>query len=110
MGYFVRLIVPTDNEQSIVSIVGRIVGHWGGCTVTTGYGWWQGKDGYVKDKVSIIECSIGVWDGPTRTWWHDLADAVRVEWDQESVFLSVAAGISFFVTGPDANEMETLSG
>lgn len=90
MGHRVRLIIPTDNEQEIGPIIGRIIGRWGGLTVTSGVGWWRGNNGWVRNKLSVLECSIGLWDQTTREWWYDLAKIVRIEWSQDCVFLSVA--------------------
>ncbi len=91
MGYCVRLIVPTDRESELAPIVGRIVGRWDGCTVTTGYGWWNDKTRTpVKDALSVVECSVKLWDHDTRIWWYDLATGVCRTFGQDCVFLSVS--------------------
>ena len=57
-GTCVRLVIPSGNEQEIAPIIGRIVGRWGGCTITSGNGWWADKDGVpVRDELSVVEVS-----------------------------------------------------
>lgn len=100
-GHRVRLVVPTDNEQAIAPIIGRITGRWGGCSVTSGYGWWSDKNSEpIRDKLSVLECSIGLWDEDARSWWTDLADVVRCGWKQDCVFLSVVPEDAVLVFGP----------
>lgn len=90
MGYNVKLLVPTKNEAELGPIIGRILGHWGGVTISDASGWATDDNGKpIKDALSVIQCSIGSWDADARAWWFDLADTVRKEWNQESVFLSV---------------------
>jgi hypothetical protein len=92
MGFNVRLIVPTHSEEELGPIIGRIIGRWGGVTVSKAVGWWADEDGVpVKDQVSVLECSIGgEWRQvrSVREWWFDLAETVRATFDQDSVFLS----------------------
>lgn len=90
MGYNVRLLVPTDNEVELAPIVGRVLGRWGGVTVSDAVGWWSDSSGTpIRDKLSVLECSIGLWDQAARDWWHDISDVVRSTFDQDCVFLSV---------------------
>ncbi len=90
MGYNIKLIVPTDNELMVAPIVGQVLGHWGGCTVTTGKGWWNDAEkGQILDPLSILECSVDVWDQDAYEWWTDLATAVCATFDQDCVFLSI---------------------
>ncbi len=98
VGHNVKLIVPTGNDLELAPIIGKIIGRWGGCTVTSGKGWWvDKKKGQIFDALSILECSIGAYDIEARVWWHDLASAVRAAHDQECVFLSVAAETAVLV-------------
>ncbi len=90
MGHNVKLIVPTGNELEVAPIIGKIIGRWGGCTVTAGKGWWlDKKKGQIFDTLSILECSIGKWNFEAHEWWDDLASIVRSTFKQECVFLSV---------------------
>lgn len=101
VGHRVRLVIPTDNESAIGPIIGRITGRWGGCTVTRAYGWWSDNDGEItRDVLSVVECSIGLWDQEARDWWTDISDVVRSEWDQTCVFLSVVEEQASLVFGP----------
>ncbi len=91
MGYCVKLIVPTGNELQTAPIVGKIIGRWGGCTITSGKGWWVDKKlGQIHDVLTIIECSIGSFDHKARMWWEDLAADVCCTFEQTCVFLSTA--------------------
>jgi len=99
-GHRVRLVIPTDRQADIAPIIGRIIGRWNGCTVTTGHGWWADSGGKpVKDTLSVLECSIGVWDVIAREWFESLADVVRDEWGETCVFLSVVPESAFLVFG-----------
>ncbi len=100
MGHKVRIIIPSDNEVAISPIIGRIIGRWGGCTVTSAYGWWSPDKGEppVRDKLSVVDTSIGEWNGVIRHWWMDLADVIRREWKQTTVFLSVTGETAFLVS------------
>ena len=99
MGHCVRIIIPTDKPADIGPIIGRIIGRWGGCTVTSGYGWWTDESGMaVNDALSVVDTSIGHWNAVIRHWWMDLADVIRREWNQDSVYLSVQSETAFFVS------------
>lgn len=90
MGHCVRLIVPTDKEAELGPIIGRVLERWGGVTILDASGWWEDDDGNpVKDTLSVLECSVGLWDIETRAWWHDLSAAVCDTFGQDCVFLSV---------------------
>lgn len=98
MGHRVRLVVPSDNEAELGPILGRIIGHWGGCTLLSGKGFWSDKDGViVQDVLSVLEVSIPLWDQAASEWFSDLADVVRKEWDQDSVYLSVQEEAAIFI-------------
>ena len=109
-GCCVRLVIPSQSEQQIAPVIGRIIGRWGGCTITSGAGWWTDADGTpVKDLVSVVECSIGdAWDQDTARWFHDLADVIRAEWSQDSVFLSVQGETAYLVTGRGPQGWEVI--
>lgn len=104
MGHRVRLVIPTDNEQEIAPIIGRVIGRWDGCTVTSGYGWWNSGGKTIRDKLSVLECSLGVWDQNAREWWHCLSDVVRVQQNQECVFLSVVTEHAELIYSSDKRE------
>lgn len=103
MGHRVRLIIPDHREAAITPIIGKVIGRWGGCTIGLAYGWWSEKDGKpVRDKLSVLECSIGEWTPQVRIWWVDLANVVRKSWDQDCVFLSVVGETAMLIS--DATE------
>lgn len=90
MGHCVRLVIPTDNEARIVPIIRKIIGRWGGCTITSGKGWWTDKcRGQIFDRLSVVDCSVPNWDKYTRQWWEDIAIEVCDRFRQDCVFLSV---------------------
>lgn len=102
LGHVVRLLVPTDNEAELAPIIGRVIGRWGGVTVSDASGWWTDKSGTpIKDKLSVVECHIGVWDQAARDWWFDISDVVKREWKQDCVMLSVHHSDGWLVTGPE---------
>ena len=109
MGHCVRLLVPTDNEGELAPILGRVIGRWGGVTVSDASGWWTDNNGTpVKDKLSVLDCSIGLWDQAARDWWFDISDVVRAEWKQDCVFLSVTGSDGYLVTGPEPADREEI--
>lgn len=111
MGHCVRLLVPTDNEQVLAPIIGRVVGRWGGVIVSDASGWWTNGNGdAIKDKLSVLECSIGVWDHAARLWWFDIVDVVRVTWKQDSVMLTVHDSDGWFVSGNESSDRELIGG
>lgn len=105
MGHCVRLIVPTDKEAELGPIIGRIIGRWDGVTILDGTGWWSPPVGNqdddtkypVRDKLSILECSIGLWDLDAREWWCDLAAVVCRTFGQDCIFLSVTQETAMLV-------------
>lgn len=103
MGHCVRIILP-DFEDAMAPIIGRIVGRWGGCTLSDGVGFWSDKNGrIVRDRITIVECNIGPWDSESREWWTDLSDSVRKQWSQDAVFLSVHKSEGLII-GPEIVE------
>ena len=100
MGTCVRLIVPTNNGNELVPIIGRIVGRFGGTTVTKGNGCWASKQAngcVTRDAITVLDTSVPMWSPTIRQWWVDLAEVVREEWGQESVFLSIHEETAFLV-------------
>lgn len=110
MGHCVRLLVPTDNEAELGPIIGRIVGRWGGVTMSDASGWWTDANSKpVKDKLTILECFTSSWFHPeTREWWFDLADVVRKEWNQDCVMLTVHHADGWLVEGLNPDDRKRV--
>lgn len=90
MGHKIRLIVPTRKEAELGPLIGRIIGRWGGVTISDAVGWWSDKNGKpIRDVLSVLECSIGNWDREAMEWWYDLSVTVCSIFKQDCVFLSV---------------------
>lgn len=90
-GHCVRLVLPDTNDGVITKVLDRITERWSGCTHWYGWGTWQpdGDGSRVRERIVIVECSVGRWTNRVRKWWHDLAAEAAKLSDQECVFSSV---------------------
>ncbi len=71
-------------------------------TMYNAEGWWTDDTGNpVKDVLTVLECIIPVWSGTTLEWWLDLADALRIEWKQDCIMMSVHPSTAYLVREKD---------
>ncbi len=112
MGVNVTLVVPSVQPLEVAPIAGRIVGRWGGLSSWEGKRWWLSVEGSTIDEpITVISCDVGVFDEEVYEWWHDVADAVRVAFDQTCVYIRtpdngaelVYDGYTEKIGGNDAN-------
>ncbi len=90
MGVNVTLVIPSIRQMDVNLFAYQIVNRWGGLTSWTASGCWSNADGMLAvERVTVLACSVrAMIDEDVYQWWHDLADRVRVQFDQDCVFLS----------------------
>ncbi len=91
----VRLIIPYQLPAHGLSatrpFLRRILDRWGGYTSFKGEGFYKSDRTATihKDSILIVDTSVPTWDTGIEAWWRMLAEDVRKELRQESVYLSV---------------------